>query len=268
MENNFCVLAYRLVEFSREEQEEYLVKYWKKENKTVLPEKKKLITTGKKMLLDSNPLIDQLEILLENIENSNRKVLLIKAREGYHTFRELIRLYCAEEILSCIEKNKPGNLKRWLLENMKQRQRKKWKNVGGQLIEEQSVNKLIQNIITNKTKSWDDIHQFYHAEAGRYAQSRLEHAVSSYMELFRKPITQKDQLIELLNEAFQTKSKLLKNMTSSREKDYTSSFRTMAYDNRQEMDTVTGKLEENSFIIEQTAALKRMKAQISKFKKK
>jgi len=242
--------------------------YFLKENKTILPDRKKLIVTGKKLLMDNHPLIDQLEVLLDNIENSNRKVILIKARAGYHTFREMIRLYCAEEILANMAIDQSINLKRWMQEHIRPGRRKKWQNVGGQLIEENNINKLISSIDTGKIKSWDSIHRFYTDESGRYAQAKLDHAVASYTELFKTSVTQKDHLFDLLDNAFNTKTKLLKNMIDSREKDYTSSFRIMSYTNRNEMDAVTGKLEDNSFILEQKAALKKMKAQISKLKRK
>jgi hypothetical protein len=137
-------------------------------------------------------------------------------------------------------------------------------NVGGQLIENASIDKLIERITSGKIKTWEQIHRFYLTEAERYPASKLSHAIAAYHEIFRKDLKQSDNLISLLDKAFNTKTKMLKNMSSSREKDYSSPFRTMAYANRKEMDAVTGKLEENSFILEQTAALKKMKAQIKK----
>jgi hypothetical protein len=242
--------------------------YLLKENKLGSATHARIIKTGKQLLIENNPIVDQLEVLMENIENSGRKVKLIKARSGYLTFREMVQVYCAEEILNAIEIANPKNITKWLKENIHTGKRKSWVNAGGQLIEEASLNKLISNICSNKVKSWEDIHIFFGTEMQRYQVAKLAHALSSYYELFKSDLKQYGNLTELLDQAFSTKSKMLKNMISSREKDYTSPFRTMAYINRIEMDAVTGKLEENSFIVEQTAALKKMKVQINKIKRK
>ncbi|MBU6157501.1 MAG: DUF4954 family protein [Bacteroidetes bacterium] len=242
--------------------------YLLKQNKFKEDEHKTIIKTGKKLLNENNPVVDQLEVLLDGVENSGRKVLLIKARAGYHTFREMIEVYCAEEILSAIEKASPKNLSLWIKENIKSGKRKSWINVGGQLIEQSVIDKIIADIAVGKIKSWEQIHRFYLIEGERYPKAKLAHAIASYNEVFGNDLKQPDQMIGLLEKAFNTKTKMLNNMSSSREKDYTSPFRTMAYANRKEMDAVTGKLEENSFILEQTAILKKMKAQIGKIKKK
>jgi paraquat-inducible protein B len=238
--------------------------FLKKENKFNESERTTIIKTGKKLLIENNPVVDQLEVLLDGVENSGRKVLLIKARAGYHTFREMIEVYCAEGILSAIEHATPKNLNAWLKENIKSVKRKAWVNVGGQLIEKASIDKLIKRITTSKIKTWEQIHHFYLIETEKYPASKLSHAIAAYHEIFSKDLKHKENLIALLDKALHTKTKMLQNMSSSREKDYTSPFRTMAYANRKEMDAVTGKLEENSFILEQTAALKKMKAQIKK----
>ena len=48
-----------------------------------------------------------------------------------------------------------------------------------------------------------------------------------------------------------TKEWMNDNIFLSREKDYTNPFRSMVYTNKKEMENVIGKLEENSFIIDQ-----------------
>jgi hypothetical protein len=242
--------------------------YLVKENRFNPSDKNTVIKTGKKLLNENNPVIDQLEVLLEGIENSSRKVLLIKARAGYHTFKEMIDVYCADEILSATDSALPKNWNSWIKEYIRPGKRKSWVNAGGQLIERTSIDKLIVQISNNKIKSWEQIHHFYLSEAEKYPASKLSHAIASYHEASGKDLKKKEDLIALLEKAFLTKTKMLKNMSSSREKDYTSSFRMMSYANRNEMDAVTGKLEENSFILEQKAALKKMKAQIGQLKRK
>lgn len=223
---------------------------------------------GKKLLLENNLLIDKLEITLEHIENSNRKVVLIKARAAYHIFRNMILLYCAEEIINGLTLIHPSQQRKWILSHLNSTKRTEWTNIGGQLIQAQKAERLIQQIQSGKVKSWQAIHEFYEQEKNHYEEDKLNHAIAAYKAIFKDDLKNKETLFSLFEKAVAIKTDLLKNIISSREKDYSSPFRTMVYDNRQEMDKVTGKLEENSFILEQKTALKKMKAQISKLKRK
>ena len=221
---------------------------------------------GKKLLLENNPVVDTLEITLDDVENSNRKVLLIKARAAYHTFRNMIQLHCAEEILNAIKHLSPAQVSKWLKTQMISAKYTLWINMGGQLIQEQKINQLIKNILSGKVNCWGHLHQFYLDESYQYQQDKLSHAIGAYKLIHSDNLTQKAALQLLLEKALVIKTDLLKNIISSREKDYSSPYRMMVYDNKAEMETVTGKMEENSFIIEQTEALKKMKAQIRKIK--
>ncbi|HVE60920.1 MAG TPA: hypothetical protein VNA26_03825, partial [Chitinophagaceae bacterium] len=55
---------------------------------------------------------------------------------------------------------------------------------------------------------------------------------------------------------------MVKNIYSSRAKDYQNSFRKMLYDNDKEMEVVLGNLDDNIFILEQKATLKQFKKQV------
>ena len=59
----------------------------------------------------------------------------------------------------------------------------------------------------------------------------------------------------------------VKGIYDSRAKDYTNPFRKMVYETEAEMDIVTGKLEENSFILQQQEELKTTKARVQKILK-
>jgi NDP-sugar pyrophosphorylase family protein len=238
--------------------------YCKHHNDTIKKNEAAYKRIGKKLLRDNNAEVDKLEIVLEGVENSSRKVVLIKARAAYLSFMEMVQLYCAEEILKSMNSVPPTQYKKWIQQNLKASKRKDWINVGGQLIQQNKLEQLLSGIRSGKIKSWEAIHQFYTSEAAQYEKDKLNHALASYYTLNRIDLTNKESLKILVGQALATKSKMLKNIISSREKDYTSPFRTMVYANRKEMDAVTGKLEENSFILEQTAALKKMKAQIRK----
>ena len=55
---------------------------------------------------------------------------------------------------------------------------------------------------------------------------------------------------------------MVKGIYESRAKDYTNPFRKMVYQTNNEMNRVLGKLEDNSFIQEQMAALDQLKKEV------
>jgi hypothetical protein len=55
---------------------------------------------------------------------------------------------------------------------------------------------------------------------------------------------------------------MVKGIISARAKDYENPFRTMVYENREEMNEVIGALEDNSFINQQQEELIKLRSQV------
>jgi hypothetical protein len=131
--------------------------------------------------------------------------------------------------------------------------RSKWINVGGQLIQDEDVEKIKQQVKTGKIQSWDQLHATYRKFGDEYSRDKLLHAYTSLLEILN--ITSKqftpDVFKKVLQDAVVVKEWMSKGIYDSREKDYTNPFRKMVYDNKKEMDKVIGKIEENSFIQDQ-----------------
>jgi len=223
---------------------------------------------GKELLLNNDPLIDRTEIVAEGFENSKRKVVLLKVRQSYQLFRELIAYYAAGELLKQLTADKPASVSSWLQQKAgRSVTRTNWINAGGQLIEEQELQQLILGIEKNKVKDWEAVHGFYKKQATLYPQRKLKHALASWMELNQKRTISLADLKELLTNYLHTKEWMVQGIVDSRTKDYTNPFRKMVYNNEKELETVTGKLSENSFILQQQAELKRDRSRINKLLK-
>ena len=131
----------------------------------------------------------------------------------------------------------------------------KWVNMGGQLMTISDVDKLKKDIKRNKINSWSDVHDFYSQKGTDYIKDKLIHAYTSLLEI--ENITSKqftsEVFIELLEKSIATKMWMSKGIYKSRAKDYTNPFRKMVYDNKEEMNAVIGRLEDNQFIQDQLA---------------
>ncbi len=137
-------------------------------------------------------------------------------------------------------------------------------NIGGQLIQDKQVKKLIRDIHAGKIKSWDEVHEFYKDRSSIYPAEKLKHAFASLLEIQKLPHHKFSKKIfhRLLREAIDTKEWMTKNIYESRAKDYNSEFRKMVYDTNKEMEKVIGKLKDNAFINQQQEELKQFKKQV------
>ncbi|MFZ4263606.1 DUF4954 family protein [Sphingobacterium sp. HJSM2_6] len=209
-----------------------------------------------------------LEVLLENTECSKRKVLLLKPRESYQLFRKLIRYYAVCQLVEQIEPSHFYTVLEKL--SMKPFERFHFENVGSQLVPGNKLKDLIHEIKSGSVSSWEQVHQRYHDWSQSYVQDKVVHALSSLQEVTGKEVTtwNKDFWLELFDEAIATKKWICEEIFKSRSKDYSNPFRLMVYESLEEMNTVVGSLEANSFINLQKEEFDRFEDKINQFKLK
>lgn len=218
-------------------------------------------------LLEGNEKIT-FEVFATDIENSNRDVVLIKVKEAYTIFKELIQYYLGIQLLNCIQENSIKstlNLKKAIPSTNKINC---WLNIGGQLIEENQIEDLKNKIKSNKVKSWTQVHLFYQKQSSDYSHNKLSHSIAVYESVFNQFIKKfsKKEFIHLLNETLKTQDWITKLIYTSREKDYKSPYRKMVYETQKEMTAVIGELNKNSFIIQQNKEFELLKKTIQNLK--
>jgi hypothetical protein len=194
---------------------------------------------------------------IEGFENSNRKAQIIKQPESLKLFSDLIIYYGVTQLLDHIKKNNYTSFDEIKKSISTKITRTKWINVGGQLITAGDIGKIKQHIKSDKIQSWQQVHDMYKKVGADYFSDKLEHAYTSLLEVLN--ITSKQFTIEVFKTALQNaviiKEWMNKGINESREKDYSNPFRKMVYDTKVEMDRVIGKIEDNSFIQQQTGEL-------------
>ncbi|MGZ8558364.1 MAG: DUF4954 family protein [Chitinophagaceae bacterium] len=219
-------------------------------------------------LLEQKSDLSKHEILIGGFENTSRKVQLIKVTEAYHLFKELIIYYGITQIMACIEKENINSLEQ-LIKITGKPVRSEWTNIGGQLVPQPAICKLIQNIHTGKITSWDDVHIFYKESSQLYHEHKRQHAFASMLGilLISPAAFTKKLFLELLKQSVATKEWMVKGIYESRAKDYASPFRQMVYDTEQEMEKVIGKLKDNAFIQQQQEELVQFKKRVAAISK-
>ena len=235
-----------------------------KKNKKKLSEKE-TISAGENLLEENNKLVNDLEIVADDFENSKRKTELVKVLQAYGIFKELITYYGISQVIDFATEHKINSWEK-LLESLPFRaKRTEWINSGGQLLPLPSVDNLIKQIHNGKIKNWDAVHEFYQKNGELYKEQKLQHAFASLLEINKMNLQKFDKKTfkKLLEQALTTREWMTKAIYDSRAKDHHSEFRKMVYDNQQQMDKVLGKLDDNAFINQQVEELKHFKKRIA-----
>ena len=204
---------------------------------------------GKQQLQSNAKEVEMLEILASGVENSKRKVIILKAVKAYQIYKDMVVLYGIKNLLDhCKAENLNG------LDAIKTKfsnpERKKFINIGGQLMDKNALEYIIKDIKTGKIDSWETLHLAYSAVQDKYSIQKTAHAVASMLEIAdidASKITEVDFRL-LLDIAITTQKHIAKNTFETRAKDYQNSFRAMMYDSKEEMNEVLGALEDNEFI--------------------
>ena len=197
-------------------------------------------------------------------ENTGRKINVLKVPQAISIFKELVQHYGVMEILHHAQKNKLADFESLKKSLSAKIQRSQWVNVGGQLIQKSALENLKRNIKAGKLKSWEQVHDFYRQQGAAYETDKLHHAYTSLLEILNITPKQFTPALfkQLLQQAVATKEWMCKGIYNARAKDYSNPFRKMVYETNEEMNKVTGRLEDNSFIQQQLAELDTMKKQV------
>eukprot|EP01136_Pigoraptor_vietnamica_P042417 Opistho-1_new@16575 len=225
---------------------------------------------GRYLLQSGNKIVNELEVLADQMENSKRKVVLIKVLSSYKIYEELIVYYGTILLLDFIRSHDLSSLEALKAAIPAKKSRGNWINVGGQLLPEEDLTLLKDKIKSGKIKSWDGVHEYYQEQGEKYPLLKLKHSLASLSDITGMNLKKMDshQFTNLLNRAVVTKEWLTKGIYDARAKDYTNPYRKMVYESIGEMNEVLGKLEENSFIKQQIQELKEFKTGITALKKK
>lgn len=206
------------------------------------------------------------EIFLDNAEFSKRKVVLLKPKEAYQLFKRLARYYAVCQVLEHVD---PMDFNKTIqaLVNAGLK-REEFENVGSQLVPVSKLDQLLQDLKDKKINSWDEMHKNYHHLSDAYILDKLKHSLASLQEVTETDTAEWNAEFwnKLFDEALETKKWICDEIYNSRSKDYHNPFRLMVYENEEEMNEVVGRLEDNSFINQQSAEFEGFQNKVQEFK--
>lgn len=208
-----------------------------------------LTMLGRALLSGSEEEINKLEVLGENMENTRRKVLILKPYRAYHAYGDMLHYYAVRNLMTYMNSNPKATFK-MLCTDLKNIRQKEWVNLGGQLMTKDDVDKLRSDIGSVKLKSWEVIHNRYDELWAKYRTDKQKHAFATLCNLLGK----KDLTLADWNSALDKTVKIQKFVSdqvySSRKKDFDNPFRYSTFRNKDEMIAAYGTIDDNSFIVQ------------------
>lgn len=241
-----------------------------KQEKNEIPEEKTLIKLGKQLLQQEPAVVSALEVFAPAFENTKRNVRIIKVVEAYEVYKRLLNYYACKQLLTWCSIHKIDSLTALQSALPARNKLNEWMNIGGQMIPSEDVKKALKQVTSGGIDSWDDLHDWYRQEGENYAEKRTRHALAAFKKLTGLQLNNLDgeKLGNLMDEAYQTRKWLSEKVYESRAKDFENPFKTMLYDNAEEMKEVLGSMEDNEYIEFEKKDLAAFKSKINSWKKK
>jgi hypothetical protein len=202
---------------------------------------------GRALLLGPEEHTAGLEVLGENIENSRRKVVIRKVRQGYHAYREMLHYYAVKNLLDYLTAHPAATLES-MAEQLSGPRERNWVNLGGQLVPAPDVETLLEDIKAGKYRTWPDIHRAYDDLWSQYPLQKQRHACGTLLELLGIEVLTAEAWDAALDEAVRIQEYIRDQVFLTREKDYRNPFRQTTFRNAEEMRAVLGTPERNSFV--------------------
>ena len=202
---------------------------------------------GRRLLQGDRKAVDELTVLGEGIENSQREVHILKAYDAYHAYGDMLTHYAMSSLLDYFE----GDNAQWdevaklMGENTIADQ---WINLGGQLVKESDVDALRQDVCTGALDTWEAIHHRYNELWKHYPTDKLCHALHALCTVFGCHTMTDDLWLQALAHEERIQRRISEQVYLSRKKDHDNLFRAATCRNEEEAQTIFGNVDDNKFV--------------------
>jgi hypothetical protein len=225
-----------------------------------------LASLGRNLLSGKDEVINKLEVLGENMENSRRKVLILKTYKAYHAYGDMLHYYAMKNLMAYMKSNQDASFPD-MCKDLKSERMKEWVNLGGQMIQKDDVDKLRFDIGSGNLQTWEEIHNRYDDLWVKYSVDKQKHAFATLCGLTGTENLTTDEWKSAVYKAETIQKYICDQVYSSRKKDFDNPYRHTTFRNMDEMNAAFGTVDENSFIVQvrkETEDFKRLAEQIIK----
>ena len=198
---------------------------------------------GKELL--ENEDLTNLEIHASGVENSTVPLQILKAKEGYLAYKDMLLYYGMKTICAYLSgtTTSVSDFERATATTLEP-----WENMGGQLVPISRLEKLKKEIKNGTIASWDQVHERYEEWLRLYPEDNARNAVNILRMLLGKPHFAKEDWEYLKTHLADIRTYIEVQVYLTKQKDYDNPFRMITYDTTAEREEVLGKVNDNPFI--------------------
>jgi hypothetical protein len=208
-----------------------------------------LCVTGKELFSGNGQEIKDLEVLGENMENTKRKVLILKPYAAYKAYGDMLHYYSVRNLMAFMKSDDKISLTE-MHSSLKGQKQRNWVNLGGQLMQSDDLDLLRSDIGSGRLNNWNEVHKRYDELWVKYNLDKQKHSYATLCELTGRPELTKDDWVAALNKAASIQDFVSAQVFNSRKKDFDNPFRQTTFRNPEEMTAALGSLDSNSFIVQ------------------
>jgi NDP-sugar pyrophosphorylase family protein len=214
---------------------------------------------GKALLDGPAEEMEGLEVYAAGIENSNRPVLLYRARRAYKAYRHLLRFYAMRELIAYFAE-RPDLSFQDATDILSGPRVREWENLGGQLAPREKVEHLLTQVKAGEVSGWDEMHQEYQKLWAEYPLDKAQHAWATLCDLLGIQDLGPVLFSKELERFMDTTRFIEEQVYLTRRKDYTNPFRKATFRGEDEMKAVVGTPESASFVKQIRVEMERWRA--------
>ena len=204
-----------------------------------------LAVQGKELLANPDNL-NELDVLGEKMEKSNRRVVILKPYEGYQAYGDMLYYYAVKNLIAYMQSNRDSFS--GMCEALKDSCSRQWVNLGGQLMPAGDVEQLRKDIGEGNLTTWDAIHGRYAELWDAYPLEKQKHAWHTLCLLYETDCLTAAQWHAVLDKTVVIQEYICDQVYASRKKDYDNPYRQATYRTLEEMTAAIGTIEDNSFV--------------------
>ncbi len=216
---------------------------------SLIKDEEETASYGRKLLNGDKTMTAGLEVLGENMENTSRKTVILKPRQAWHAYRDMLYYYATRNLLDAARKSADSSFTGFT-KDLKGRRESSWINLGGQIMMQKDLDALRSDIGQGKLKSWKEIHVRYDELWARYTQDKQKHAYATLCALYETNEPGDKEWRDALAKLMTIQQFICDQVYISRKKDYDNPFRKTTFRNEEEMKATIGTVDDNGFIIQ------------------
>ena len=197
-----------------------------------------LAEKGKQLLEQDPKFVEELEIVGEGIVPGKRQGKIVKIVPGYNAYRDMLHLYSVQTVAEYIYSENKSIEE--IDAEAEPAEDFSWRNIGGFLLSSDACERVIRSIASGKIGTWEDVHRMYTHESGMYRRNNVIHALKllSFLTGTTLRTCGHKTWYEFLRKAVAIKEYTLSKSLQSREKDFSSPFRSITFDSEEEKAAV------------------------------